>query len=251
MPTADSLYILLYNKHMVKKAVPFVVIITLIILVSGAIFKSNNISNINVNTDKQNNFTETVSSTPTVTAQNDFQNNIREMDKPVDAMMYVFTGGSTVSYTAKKMLLNHEEAVVGVTEAVSGGGWYSPFEKTLYVGAFVDLSKMKTDSEKRDEDVLQLFTDTLATFIVDKANVSITPGNNFDLQIPGSLTINGVEKQVVFNVTGVLTDNEFNAKGETTVLMSDFGITPPSLANVFTAGDEVIINFTITGSRLN
>lgn len=166
---------------------------------------------------------------------------------PEGAMVYEITTGST-EYVAQKRFLQKEDSVVtGSTEDVSGYGWIVKETGALNLHADVDLVALATDSPQRDKDVLGMFEETSATLDIELASSNIVDGEEFSLETPATLIINGFEKEVTVAVEGTVVEEDFDATGTFTILMSDFGITPPSLAGVFTVDDEIVVNFSVSG----
>lgn len=63
-------------------------------------------------------------------------------------------------------------------------------------------------------------------------------------KLSGMLTIAGVTKQVVVDVTGTPTANGVVVKGQTTVLMTDFGVKPPTaMMGAVKSGNAVVVKF--------
>lgn len=169
---------------------------------------------------------------------------------PEGAMVYEITSGST-DYTAQKRFLQKEDAVVtGTTEDVYGYGWINKETGALNLHAEVSLVALVTDSPQRDKDVLGMFEDPSATLDMDLESSTIVDGEEFSLETPATLVINGFEKEVTVAVSGTVVGEEFDATGTFTILMSDFGITPPSLAGVFTVDDEIVVDFDVNGDLI-
>ncbi len=140
---------------------------------------------------------------------------------------YKISEKSSVSYTLiKKFLQKEHETIIGTNIIVQ-----------------VDPKSFSTGVDKRDIDVKSYFT-TDAIFIIKNLPISIN-NESFQLEVPGVLMINGYTLNLMFDVSGTLKDNELKAIGTTTAKISDFGITPPNLANIYTVDDEVNLSFDI------
>lgn len=166
---------------------------------------------------------------------------------------YVLSSGSSVSYRITKLFIGQPaQEVVGTGTGVIGNGSLSKDGKHIKVNAQIDLTSIKTDSPKRDSDVLKLFKSTLAelTADVDLSN-PVTLGDSTTSDVPANFTLNGVTKEITLSVAGQATDKNFTAKGTSKVKLTDFGINPPSLADVFTVSDDITFEFTINGNRTN
>ncbi len=171
---------------------------------------------------------------------------------PENAMLYKLQEGSEARYVVQKRFFKKpDEQVVGITKGVEGTAWYDPENKSFYLTADVDLSGLATDKPKRDADILPLFTSTKAAVVISPANTldKVTLGENFQTTVNAQLTINNITKQVNFAVNGLASETGFTAEGKTTVDMSDFGVVPPSMLNVFSVDDEVELQFSVVGEK--
>jgi polyisoprenoid-binding protein YceI len=171
---------------------------------------------------------------------------------PATAKKYMITKG-TASYTVNKVFVGKPVAIVtGVTEQVEGAGWYDEESKKFYLKANIDLKGLKSDSEKRDEDILPFFKPPVAVFEIngDNSSDTITLSEPFETDLIGKLTVGSTTKELTFAVKGTLTEETFAAQGSTKVNMSEFGIKTPSLLNVYTVEDMTELKFDIEGTRL-
>ena len=169
---------------------------------------------------------------------------------PEGSMVYEITSGSA-SYTAQKRFLQKEDSVItGTTDVVSGYGWIVKETGALNLHAEVDLVALATDSEQRDKDVQAMLEDKMGKLDLELASSNIVDGETFSLETPATLIINGFEREVTVAIEGTVAEEDFDATGSFTILMSDFGVTPPSLAGVFTVDDEIVINFEVSGDLL-
>ncbi len=172
---------------------------------------------------------------------------------PTGSRKYVLSNNSQASYAVTKVFVGKPQAdVVGITEDVEGAGWYDTAGKKFYLKAEVGLDTLKSDSEKRDSDILPLFTPATATIVLngDNATDAISMTEPFETQLTADLTIGTVTKSVVFDVKGMIDENKFTAEGTTLIKMSEFGITPPSALNIFTVEDDTTLKFTVEGEAL-
>lgn len=171
------------------------------------------------------------------------------VEAPEGAVMYKLDSG-TASYVAQKRFLQKEDLeVTGTTENVTGEGWLDESNNQVYLLANVGLDTLKTDSGDRDEDVKKMLNPSIATVEMGPLALSgLTMGEQFTQTIPLKLTINNVTQIVDFDVTGTVTEEGFTAQGTTNVKMSEFGVNPPSLLNVYTVDDEIGLKFDVTGS---
>ena len=180
-------------------------------------------------------------------AQNTDENN---QDQTVEGTLTYTISNGTVSYTAQKRFLQKEDAVVvGTTPEVTGNGSFDVATGAVKLAAALDFKTIKSDSAKRDSDILPIFKDTKVSINVDAPISGVKVGEAFTAKVPVMLTINGVTKEVVFTVSGKLTESSLQAKGEANIKMSDFGVKAPSAAGIFTVDDEIMISFNITADK--
>lgn len=177
---------------------------------------------------------------------------ISERAVPEGAFRYDFENAE-VSYVAKKRLIGKDiEDVTAIGTGGSGYGWFDPGNKAVYVDVDIDLGSISSGSDSRDKDVLSMLSSNKAEFVVDMEGADwLETDVRFNETIPGQLTFNGITKQVNFDVTGMVTENDFTAEGFSEILLTDFGITPPSLVNVADIDNELTVKFKVTGSRSN
>lgn len=170
------------------------------------------------------------------------------MEAPEGATAYMITEG-TASYTVQKEWLEKPiESVTGTTEDVGGQGWLSADDGSLYVMANADLAGLVTGSDARDKDVAAMWDkSTVATLMLELDTSTITLGEEFTLEAPAMLTINDVEQEVTFAVTGTVTEEGFTATGTGDILITDFGVTPPTVAGLYGVADEASVSFEVTG----
>lgn len=90
-------------------------------------------------------------------------------------------------------------------------------------------------------------------FLLDGVEVvnSNSDGEEYNLRATGRLRLAGEERQVTVSVRGSnLPDGRLRATGAVDLLMSDFGITPPSaLLGLVRARDQITVAFDLFGVR--
>lgn len=76
--------------------------------------------------------------------------------------------------------------------------------------------------------------------------------NEYELQVAGRLSLAGAERDVVVRVVGSeLADGRVRAQGAVTLLMSDFGVTPPTaLLGLVRAHDRIKVAFDLFGRQV-
>jgi polyisoprenoid-binding protein YceI len=90
-------------------------------------------------------------------------------------------------------------------------------------------------------------------FLLDGVEVvdSNPDGDEYNLRATGRLSLAGEERQVTLSVRGTnLPDGRLRATGAVDLLMSDFGITPPTaLLGLVRARDQITVAFDLFGVR--
>lgn len=117
----------------------------------------------------------------------------------------------------------------------------------------VDLTGLQTEQNRRD-DWIQENGPTFASFPtaefvateIQNAPENYTEGEEANFQLVGDLTVRDVTQPVTFDVTATLDGDTIQGVATTTLLMSDFGIEPPSFANTLTVADEFRIEIELT-----
>lgn len=178
---------------------------------------------------------------------------ITQKDLPDKAIKMKISSGD-VSYIAKKTFIGKApEDVVGKTDKILGEGWISQDSKTAFLEASLSFFDIKSDSTKRDDDTKYLFrSDKIKIGGLFEGLPDIRSKKGTILKTPLQLIINDIKKEAVFEISVKMnSDNSLKADGEAEIFMSDFGITPPSLLNVFTVDDKVKITFDISASPID
>lgn len=145
--------------------------------------------------------------------------------------------GSVAGYRVDEVLNGDDVTVVGRTEDVTGSVTIDGTE--LSSGAVtVDLSTVATDNDRRDGYFSSQAIDTSehpdATFTVT-APVDLSALANSgtaELQLPGTLEINGSSNDATANVTATQTDDGLAVTGSIDVAWSDYGVEAPDLGFV-------------------
>lgn len=166
-------------------------------------------------------------------------------------IIYKVSSGE-VTYGADKQFLGKDaENIIGRTSEVEGTGYWNKDNNEIEISASVNLTNLTTDNPNRDGEVQALFTDKIATFRIEPTPIDIQMGEEFEKEMTGQMLINGVSKSVTFNTKGVVTEQNFSVEGATTLKMSDFGITAPNVAGIFSVADELPVNFKISGESIS
>lgn len=160
-------------------------------------------------------------------------------------------GESQVSYEVGEVFLNQGNAfnvAVGITSEINGEisvDRQNPQNSSVGV-VRVDISKFTSDSPRRDSTIRDRFLQSSQFPIVEFVPGEIQglpetyqEGEEITFQILGNATIREVTRPVTFDVTMVGNGDTITGEATTTILMSDFGFGPISIAGILNTEDEV------------
>jgi polyisoprenoid-binding protein YceI len=147
---------------------------------------------------------------------------------------WAVTQPSTAGYRVKEILFGQSTEGVGRTTDVTGTIAISG--NSLTEGTFsVDLTTLKSDADRRDSQVqnrlLETATNPTATFTVNgPVTLPETPAvdDTVTVDVPGTLNLHGVDKELTFSLTVKRTADGFQVAGSTDIAFADFGIEDPS-----------------------
>lgn len=160
---------------------------------------------------------------------------------------------SSVSYAVGETFLgqNLNVTAVGSTSAISGAINVNADGTIAPSVVQVDLSTLKSDEDRRDNRVRQAL-DTrnypLATYAISGAagNPVLAEGDTVPIELEGHMTIKGTERPLVFTGTAHRSGNTLTLDVESTFLMTDFGVAPPSIAGFVSVRDETTVRVKLT-----
>ncbi|GAB4520570.1 MAG: YceI family protein [Anaerolineales bacterium] len=177
-------------------------------------------------------------------------------EMPASASVYhLVPGESTVTYEVGETFINRNNKfnlAVGVTDQVSGDiAIDAEAPQNSAIGVItVDVSQFHSDSNKRDSVIQDRFLESgkypLATFsqtAITGLPQTYTAGETLTFEVQGDLTVHQITQPVTFQVEAVLVDGELRGTAAATILMSDFGIGPISIAGILNTEDEVKLTF--------
>lgn len=162
---------------------------------------------------------------------------------------------SEAAYAVREKFLGNELNVtaVGKTSTLSGqiilkDGVIQP--STVQV----DVSKLKSDEDRRDNQVrraLDTGNHPLATYKITGAegNPVIKEGAEVSLKLLGSMTIKGSEQPLTFDATARLVDGVLTLTAQSLFKMTTFGVNPPSVAGFVSVTDEVTLTVNFVGAK--
>jgi polyisoprenoid-binding protein YceI len=166
---------------------------------------------------------------------------------------------SMAQFEIDEVLNNAPKHVVGTTSAVSGEiRINSATPETSSVGTIsINARTIKTDSDRRDgaigRAVLKAETHEFITF--EPIEISGLPDNPqinapYDFKVRGTLTVAGVAKEAVFNVTAKAnSENEIQGVAVSTINYKDWNITIPQVPFVASVEDEVKLTFSFVAVK--
>ena len=168
---------------------------------------------------------------------------------------------TTASYSVYENLIFQNKPnndAIGTTHSVKGSFGVqtgaSPVVNAMTIT--VDLSTLQTDSQMRDNYVrrnaLQTDTYPTATFVSVSTQgmpTNYTDGQNVHFQLTGNLTMHGKTNKAVFDVQGKLSGTTITGTATSTIYMTDYGITPPNLANIAISQNKVLVTLTFTAKE--
>ncbi len=167
----------------------------------------------------------------------------------------IVPGESRVTYEVAETFLdgNRFNVAIGSTGGVEGEITIDPDNvPAATIGTIsVDISQFTSDNNRRDNALRDRFLESatfpVATFEptqIEGLPESYTEGESVSFQVTGDLTVRETTRQVTFDVTVSGTPDELTGEAGTTILMSDFGVGPISIAGILNTEDEVKLSFT-------
>jgi polyisoprenoid-binding protein YceI len=108
------------------------------------------------------------------------------------------------------------------------------------------MTSLQSDSNTRDNyikrNTLQVSEFPNALFVVTSAPglpVPLPTSGTAEFELVGDLTVHGVTRPATWQATATFADREVTGTATTTVLMTDFGMTPPKVGSVVSIEDSV------------
>ena len=167
----------------------------------------------------------------------------------------IIPGESKIIYEVGEVFLNQDNAfklAVGITTDVNGEilvDRENPQNSSIGVVS-ADISQFKSDNQRRDNAIRERFLQSAQYPIVEFSPQDIQSlpetyeqGQEITFQISGDLTIRDVMKPVTFDVKMVGNGDTITGEATTTILMSDYGFGPISIAGILNTEDEVKVLF--------
>lgn len=173
---------------------------------------------------------------------------------PAGAVPYAIDPSqTTVEYAVDETFLNDNNRLataIGKTSEVNGTltlNFDNPAQSEF--GEFtVDISTLTSDSSRRDNAIrrqwLESSTYPLATFVVrgvEDFPADPQPGQDLSFKLRGDLSVRTATQAVTWDVTARLDNEQLRGTATTFIMMADFGIEPPNIANILIVRDGVTV----------
>lgn len=190
---------------------------------------------------------------PPVTLDDAPQTPAGDVGDPVG--LWTLQQGSEAGYRVREKLarLPAQSDAVGRTEAVTGQMTIERQGTGLVardIRVEVDTTRIRSDEARRDRALRErgLQTDRYPRALFVSAGPVAIPaeaenGSQVMLDLPGQLTIHGVTRTVSIPIEAGLTNGRLEVAGSHEFAMSEFGITPPSVANIVTVEPRGTMEF--------
>ena len=222
-------------------------VLVIIIVVVAVIVYTQNYAN-SINASQQHKATGAIQVTPTpisTTASGSLQT------------YKIVPAQTTASYSVYENLIFQNKPnndAIGKTQAVSGQFQVSTSPSTVVQGMTlkVDLRTLQSDSSMRDGHVQSALDTTdypYATFesvSTQGLPASYTDGQTIHFSLLGNLTMHGKTNGETFIVQGKVVGNTITGTATTTIYMTDFGIQPPTLANIVIVQNKTVLTLNFT-----
>ena len=168
---------------------------------------------------------------------------------------------SAVTYQVDEVFINENNRLntaTGVTKEISGKVMIDRAnpQNSSIDPINIDISQFTSDSSRRDNAIRGRFLESSkypqATFVTTKIEglpSAIQDGETYPLKISGDLTIRELTKPVTFDANVRLDQNRLSGQAGTTLLMSDFGFGPISIAGILNTEDQVNLSFEFVALR--
>lgn len=163
--------------------------------------------------------------------------------------------GNEARYRVREQLagINFPSDAVGATSAISGAivldasGKIVPAESNIVV----DITGLKSDQERRDGFVRGRTLQTaqfpkveLAVKETQSLKYPLPSSGELKFQLLGDLTVHGVTKPSIWQVTATPKDGGLAGTATTSFQFAEFGLTKPSVMSVLSVDDLIKLEYT-------
>jgi polyisoprenoid-binding protein YceI len=165
-------------------------------------------------------------------------------------------GESVLQYEVGEVFLNQGNAfnkAVGRTPQVSGDVTIDPsaLQNSSLGTITADISQFTSDSSRRDNAIRGRYLEsskypnvTFKATSIEGLPDTYQEGQELTFKISGDLTIRETTKPVTFDVKATLNSGTLSGEAVTTILMSDFGFGPISIAGILNTEDQAKVTLT-------
>ncbi|OGO35754.1 MAG: hypothetical protein A2W35_20600, partial [Chloroflexi bacterium RBG_16_57_11] len=175
-----------------------------------------------------------------------------ETTSPSTARIFTISQAeSKAQFTIYEELLGQPKDVVGTTDQVAGEIEVDLNDlNSAQVGVIqVNARTLVTDDNRRNQTIRNriLNTDSFELIAFTPKEIaglegSASPGQTFEFQISGDLTIRDISKPVVFDVTvQVISENQLVGSATATIQRSDYELVIPRVPSVANVGEDIIL----------
>ena len=149
---------------------------------------------------------------------------------------------SIVGYRVKETIFGQKTEGVGRTSAITGSLKIVD-EQVVAAEFMVDMTTLKSDSTRRDQQVHTRILDTVnfpAATLVLKKPITLTPealaGSDLSVATSGTLTLRGVTKDINLTLIARLVDDVIEVNGSIRIVFTDWSIPDPSISSIIVVG---------------
>lgn len=123
-----------------------------------------------------------------------------------------------------------------------------PATKAAAVSVSIPVTSIRSEHERMDRlmaDALKAKSNPEIRYEMMSASLQGDEGATFTMKTVGKLTIAGVTREIVMDVTGTrASDGRYVLAGQAPIRMTEFGIQPPrAMMNTIRTGDDVKVTF--------
>jgi polyisoprenoid-binding protein YceI len=179
---------------------------------------------------------------------------------PAGAIVFkVLEEGSDARFRVREQLAGRElpNDAVGTSPDVTGQLALHPDGRVVPEASkiTVDLRDLKTDSDRRDNfiksNTLKVDQFPTAEFVPTRIEGAPTPlpaSGEHRFKMAGVMTVHGVQKEVVWDVTAQRNGSNLTGKATTAIKFGDFGMEPPKAPVVLSVVDEIRLELDLNAS---
>jgi polyisoprenoid-binding protein YceI len=151
---------------------------------------------------------------------------------------WVVAADSVVGYRAKEVIVAQKTEGVGRTSEVTGVLTIAG-EQVTGAEFTVDMTTLKSDSDRRDRQVNTRILDTAtyptATFVMNEPidlTAEALSGSDFTATVTGTLTLRGVTKDIDVTLIARLIEDVIEVNGSIELVFAEWSIPDPSLPGI-------------------